>query len=312
MLSSQRTPPRESDSARVKGDPVSPNRNLPSDVLAKVATYVPTQDVVETARDLGNLERTGSAGREAVRRGPVGIYHTRVKRIGTSAKAVFDTIIPGDQLPDWQVNRPSKTARTRAVGPLLKFQSEAGKARFMTNIMNLPQSNQCDAILSVIKHLDDLGEVNKTRLIERSIEILQLDPPLTWNHGQKCPAADVLVQGEKYLNDDQKTRVQHERNHRPELVRLFRRAVADFEIEKDMEAHPRRYQDAREPEVKPIDEVINTVERYSRSVVARGPNDIGLLTAHESFVKNVGDAYTRTRAEFDASSRDRDRSELSR
>nr|BAB16264.1 riorf145 [Rhizobium rhizogenes] len=40
--SSQRTPPRESESARVKSDPASPNRNLPSDVLAKVATYVPT------------------------------------------------------------------------------------------------------------------------------------------------------------------------------------------------------------------------------------------------------------------------------
>lgn len=99
-----------------------------------------------------------------------------MKRIGASAKTVFDTVIPGNQLPEWETNRPSPTARTRAVGPILKFQSEAGKSRFVTNILNLPESAQCDAILSVIKHLNDLGEANKTRLIERSIEILRLEP----------------------------------------------------------------------------------------------------------------------------------------
>ncbi|WP_085033603.1 hypothetical protein [Ensifer aridi] len=312
MLSRQRAPHREPESPRAEGHSASANSELPSDLLARVATYIPTQNPVETARNLGSLERIGSAGREAVGREPVGKYHARLKRLGASAKAVFDTIIPGDRLPDLQVNRPSSTARTQAVGPLLKFQSEAGKARFVTNILNLPQSSQCDAILSVIKHLDDLGEANKTRLIDRSIEILQLDPPLTWNMGQKCPAADVLVQGEKYLNEDQKARVQHQRSSRPELSRLFRRAVADFEIEKNMEANPRRHRDAKEPEVRPVDEVIDAVERYSRSLVRRGPNAIDLLTGNESFVKNVADGYIRTRAEFDVSSRDRGRSELSR
>ncbi|NTI26642.1 hypothetical protein G6M87_32905 (plasmid) [Rhizobium rhizogenes] len=308
MLSIQQTPPYEPESTRSSSE----KRDLPSDLLARVATYIPTQNAVETARNLGNLEQAGRAGREAVRSEPTGKFHARVKRIGASAKAVFDTIIPGESLPDWQVNQPSSTARTRAVGPLLKLQSEMGKARFVTNILNLPQSSQCDAILSVIKHLDDLGEANKTRLIERSIEILKLDPPLTWNMGQKCPAADVLVQGEKYLNDDQKARVQHQIGSRPELSRLFRRAVADFETERDMEANPRMHRDARESDARPVDEVIDTVERYSRSVVRGGPNATGVLAAHESFVKNVADACFRTRTEFDASSRDRARSGLSR
>lgn len=50
--------------------------------------------------------------------------------------------------------------------------------------------------------------------------------------GQKCPAADVLVEGEKYLNGDQRARIKQERNSRPGLSPLFRRAYADFEVQK--------------------------------------------------------------------------------
>ncbi|NMV72395.1 hypothetical protein QOV31_005192 (plasmid) [Agrobacterium fabrum] len=312
MEPSQRILNDDSRASRTEAPSTSTNADMPPELLAKVATYIPTQDPVETARNLGSLERTGRAGREAVTSDPVGKYHARMKRIGASARTVFDTVIPGNQLPEWETNRPSPTARTKAVGPILKFQSEGGKSRFVTNILNLPESAQCGAILSVIKHLDDLGEANKTRLIERSIEILRLDPPLTWNMGQKCPAADVLVEGERYLNADQRARIQQERSSRPRLSPLFRRAYADFEVQKNMDANPIRYRDAAEPEVRPIDTVIETIERYSASLARRGPNDIGLLTANGSFEKNINDAYARTRAELDASSRDRNRSGLSR
>lgn len=50
--------------------------------------------------------------------------------------------------------------------------------------------------------------------------------------GQKCPAVDVLVQGEKYLNADQLARIQQERSSRPRLSPLFGRAIADFEVQK--------------------------------------------------------------------------------
>ncbi|GAJ95581.1 hypothetical protein [Rhizobium rhizogenes] len=312
MEPSQRNFNDEPGASHAEVRSISASTGLPSELWAKVATYIPTPDPVETARNLGSLERAGRVGREAVGSDPVGKYHARMKRIGASAKAVFDTVIPGDQLPEWEVNRPSPTARTRAVGSILKFQSEAGKSRFVVNILNLPESAQCDAILSVIKHLDDLGEVNKTRLIERSIEILHLDPPLTWNMGQKCPAADVLIQGEKYLNADQQARIQQERNDRPRLSPLFRRATEDFEVQKAMDANPRRYRDAAEPEVRAVDAAIEAIERYSASVARGGPTAIGLLTANESFEKNINDAYTRTKAELDASSRDRSRSGLSR
>ncbi|AYM14910.1 MULTISPECIES: hypothetical protein [Hyphomicrobiales] len=312
MEPNQRSLSDESEASRTEVHSTSTNRDMPPELLAKVATYIPTQDPIETARNLGSLERTGRAGREAVTSDPVGKYHARMKRIGASAKTVFDTVIPGNQLPEWETNRPSPTARTRAVGPILKFQSEAGKSRFVTNILNLPESAQCDAILSVIKHLNDLGEANKTRLIERSIEILRLEPPLTWNMGQKCPAVDVLVQGEKYLNADQLARIQQERSSRPRLSPLFGRAIADFEVQKTMDANPRRYRDAAGPEVRAVDTVIETIERYSASLARGGPNAVGLLTTNESFEKNINEVYNRTRAELDASSRDRSRSGLSR
>ncbi|MBO9102378.1 MULTISPECIES: hypothetical protein [Rhizobium] len=302
----------DSGASRREANSTVTNMDMPSELLAKVATYIPNQDPVETARNLGSLERTGRPGREAVTSDPVGKYHARMKRICTSARTVFDTVIPGNQLPEEATNRPSPTARTKAVGPILKFQTEGGKAKFVNHILSLPESAQCDAILSVIKHLDDLGEANKTSLMERSIEILRLDPPLTWNMGQKCPAADVLVEGEKYLNGDQRARIKQERNSRPGLSPLFRRAYADFEVQKDMDANPIRYREATEPEVRPIDTVIETIERYSASIARRGPNDAGLLTGSGSFAKNINDAYARTRTELDASSRDRNPSGLSR
>lgn len=52
-----------------------------------------------------------------------------------------------------------------------------------------------------------------------------------------------------------------------------------------MDANPRRYRDAAGPEVRAVDTVIETIERYSASLARGGPNAVGLLTTNESFEK---------------------------
>ncbi|MPR13287.1 hypothetical protein [Microvirga tunisiensis] len=309
---------REQDTLGHDGGGATGFTDLPSGALSEVAKRLTTDDPVETAKNLGNFKRVGRSARaalktspsagEAVETSPAGAFDARLERLGTSAEALYRAAIPDNGFPEANLEDHRLLAeRFRAIGPILQFQSAARKTATVDHILNLPETDlQADAINSMAKHLSDLDHVNRTRLVERAIEIFKQDGPA--NLETRITATLTLVSGHNHLNYGQKAQVLDAIIGRHDLAELYT-GISEHVAPWENATSRSTFGHAVESQSSHLDKSIEAISDSATKLEADraiSPPPPRHLDAIHQVGKSINKAYNSARAELMASDRERD------
>ncbi|WP_129468930.1 MULTISPECIES: hypothetical protein [Mesorhizobium] len=287
--------------------------HLPREMIAEVAMRLPTSDPVETARNITNIKLANRSTREAVETSPVGPFHKQVKRLGNVAKVLFRGAIPDDSFPEHSDAVPGDrvvypSSRVHSAGPILKYQSVQAKTTMVDNILNLSTAfGQAHAISSLGRHLGDLDDANRTRLVGRAIEIFKEEGPVDLD--SRRSAAQAIMCGHNYLNAGQKAQILDAIVDRPELAGVYTSMFYHRDPRNAMFRPP----SAEAPKGSHLDTVIDGIERSVSALTIDTPiNSFDEMVPVRSIGKSINESYDRARKELVASPRSRENAGLAR
>ncbi|CCM79623.1 putative virulence protein VirF-like [Rhizobium mesoamericanum STM3625] len=180
------------------------NSHFPNDLLAEVASRLPTHDTSETANNLANFELMSRSAREAVQASSVGTFHQRINRLGSSARALHDRalaqVAPDQGAPD----RVFAQAVAPVLAPTFKFQTPERKTDAVDRILNIEAPrNQAMALAKIGDHLGDLDSANRSRLINRAVQLTTHSADVITRHN----AARALLKGYHHLSAGQQSQL---------------------------------------------------------------------------------------------------------
>ncbi|NTF91478.1 hypothetical protein G6L46_30385 [Agrobacterium rhizogenes] len=291
--------------------------SLPNDLLVEVAKHLSTDDPVETSNNLTSFKLASHSVLASVDSSEVGTFQQRVKRLGTSSKALYDSAVPRNgfaEYPDFPEPDPTgefalASQRIRAIGPVLKFQSPTRKTEIVNHILNASDgSQQGDALLSIAPWLHDLGKADQMRLINRAIEYFKEDGPI--NYDFRYNAAHTLAEVHDQLEIEQKAQIFDAIAKRPELGRLYAE-------EREHVQHSSSLASTSEsPRERGGDHLAGDLAEIEEKI--RAGLTLGTLSAHEQMERakpiasSINKAYDDARANLIGSTRDRARSDVGR
>lgn len=201
---------RERQRRRIPGNSVRDggggerNTYIPGDLLAEVASRLPTHDTAETANNLANFELTSRSAREAVEASPVGPFHERINRLGSAARALHDRALADVAPGAGAADRVFAQAVAPVIAPTFKFQTPERKTAAVDRILGIdPPRDQAMALSKVGDYLGDLDSGNRNRLVNRAVELVSAAPDLVTRNN----AARALLKGYHHLNAEQQTQL---------------------------------------------------------------------------------------------------------
>lgn len=281
--------------------------DLPPGVMDEVARGLTTDDPAETANNLTSFKLISRLVRDAVQGGPVGAFHERLNRLGSSARALYSAADPRGAWPEpdhprfllWTASR-----RLDAVGPILKFQSAWQKSATVDHILDLSRTAlESDPIHSIARYMDDLDHVNRRRLIDQTIELFKRNEPAWYpNSFEHQVAAMTLISMHHHLDADHKVRIYDAMIDRPELANLlagYAEHIGPFRSDATLRS-------TEAPQSSDLDGGIGAIERSSRELLAnRTVDEPERLKAICGIGKSINQAYNHARAELMGRSRER-------
>lgn len=201
---------RERQRRRVEGNSVRDgggaerNTHFPNDLVAEVASRLPTHDTAETANNLTNFELTSRSTREAVQASPVGQFHGRINQLGSAARALHDRALADVALDEGPADRVFAQAVAPVIAPTFKFQTPERKTAAVDRILDIdPPRVQAMALSKVGDYLGDLDSGNRDRLVNRAVQLVTDPPDLPTQHN----AARALLKGYHHLNAEQQAQL---------------------------------------------------------------------------------------------------------
>lgn len=299
-------------------------KHLPSDVLAEVAKRLPTDDPVETAKNLKNFQLVSRSARDAVRRTPIQTFLGRLKRLFDAAEHLHDIAIPARGLPRLFEDTPQHeeegfaraAQRTHAVGPTLKFQHGVRQSAFVSHILDVsPAHNQALTIAAMARHLGDLDDANKNRLVNRAIELFGQDGREWADRECLKHSAHALLVGYDHLNADQKLKILDAMRGHPDLFSICHAESHHLDPSLTSTSRAAAGHEAESPKAD-LDQKIKDI-RLSVAELARGPSEENMsarvqVDAVRPIGKSINEAYKNARADLMAPDRTRECRSLAR
>ncbi|WP_152535980.1 hypothetical protein [Bradyrhizobium sp. Ai1a-2] len=293
----------EPESSARDGGTATRINDLPREVMDEVAKGLTTDDPVETANNLTNFKLIDRSTRDALQTGPVGVFHARLNRLGTSAKALYDAEKPDNGLPP---AHPLDDAfhRADAIAPILKFQSATRKSATVDHILNVSHaSSNPGAILALARHLGDLDHVNRRRLLDQAIDSFKQDHPSYDSAGHRN-AAMVLISAHDHLDAEQKVRIYDALIDHPELNNLLAGYGEHLGPIRNGPPSMNVVQQGSD-----LDRSIDAIEEASHRLPPNSANDLAAGVQRVWAIRKIGtsmtDAYSGARAELIGSVRSR-------
>ncbi|WP_085026256.1 virulence protein [Ensifer aridi] len=266
------------------------NTHFPNDLWGEVASRLPTHDTAETANNLANFELTSRSTREAVQESPVGVFHERINRLGSSARALHDralaNVAPDQGLPD----RVFAQAVAPVIAPTFKFQTPERKTAAVDRILNIePQRTQALALSKIGDYLGDLDSANRDRLIDRAVDLV-INPE---DRITQYNAARALLKGYHHLNPEQQALL----------------PVADLQsVSGDEPLAPSASRHAAQAPLPNLDRRIEEAQAQAHGHAGeQGPISYSQLREMRPTAENLHRADNDARAELASSSRSRER-----
>ncbi|MBB4189042.1 hypothetical protein GGE07_005722 [Sinorhizobium terangae] len=295
---------RERQRRRVDGNSVRDGggaertTHFPNDLVAEVASRLPTHDTAETAHNLANFELASRSTREAVQASPVGPFHERINRLGTAARALHDRALAGVAVDEGLPARTFAQAVAPVIAPTFKFQTPERKTAAVDRILDIdPPRHQAMALSKVGDYLGDLDSGNRNRLVNRAVELVT-DPP---DHITRHNAARALLKGYHHLNAEQRAQlpVDHLQN------------VSALPGQEPLAPSAARH--AAEPSLSNLDSRIAQVQAQALGHAAgQGPVSRAELSEMRPTAERLNSTDNDARAELASSLRSRERSNWGR
>ncbi|MEI9426278.1 hypothetical protein [Mesorhizobium sp. Cs1299R1N3] len=283
---------RPEGSARDGGDAAGLS-HLPRELLSELARRVVTDDPVQTAKSFTNFKQTSRSVRDEFDGGgAVGEFHTRLGRLGTSAQALYTAAMPPE---NGMSNLLRARYLSRAVAPILKFQNAPRKSAVADSILSLTQPGaQAFALSKMGDKLGDFSPADRTRLLDRSIELLTATAAQGAQGQWSVLVSTVraIKKGHDHLNEEQRERLNGAFSQDPYLGALYR----SIQVSTAGRAIPQRNPD--------LDGNINAIENQAAELPAEW--SIGQANTIAQIGASINDTYDNARAELMHSDRSRD------
>ncbi|MCZ7448245.1 hypothetical protein [Rhizobium rhizogenes] len=287
-------------SSRSAGSRGEQQTYFPPELFTEIAKHMPSDNPVETAKNLANIMRVSHGVKDAVQASPVGLFHERVKRLGNSARAVHGALIPEDGLPEHLgpgtgVHSVLPTGRTVNAGPLLKFQSSEAKTALVDHIVNMSSPRaQADVISTLAPHVGDLDAVQRTRLVDQTIQIFMEDG--SSHDWARRSAGMALVSMHEHLDVTQKAKILDALVHDSGRAALY--SEMTFHNETDWDSGPEDYHHTPERNL-PLQKAIGAIEKSVDGLITDAPiRSDGQLHTAGKIAESIDKAYKDARAEL--------------
>ncbi|MCP3468640.1 hypothetical protein [Bradyrhizobium sp. CCGUVB23] len=293
--------------------------DLPNEVFGEVAKRLPTDDPLETVKNLTNLRLVSRSVQKEVEGASIKTFRRRLKQLVKCARVLHRIAIPSEGLPENaqlpqqhedEFSAPSH--RAQSVGAILKFQSVESKSAFVNHILILSRAvDQAQTIASIATRLGDLDDGNKDRLVNRAIELFGQEGQDWVDQQSRHCAAQALLTGYDHLNADQKVKTLDAMRTNPDLFSVC--AAQSHHLDASLTSTSRSASGhAAEPQNADLGQ---RLQEIWESIV-----DVGVapwegsareqVDAIRPIGESISEAYNSARADLMASDRSREHSNL--
>ncbi|MEI9418507.1 hypothetical protein [Mesorhizobium sp. Cs1321R2N1] len=267
--------------------------DMPSELLGKVAASVVSEDPVETANRLTNLRLASRSVRTDFERTSAGQFHERLNRLGDSAHRLYAAEMPPENVVP-QDDLFFARYQTRAVRPILKFQTAPMKTAVVDRTLAIDEPRRQSLALSKLgQSIGDLSQLDRTRLLDRSLELFTQEGGGPAHFVIRNNTAKALKMGRDYLNENQREQLNTAFAQNPELASFYAA----------VEVQPAGH--AAAPQNPDLDARINAIQDRAHQL----PGDFASYQQQDAMAElgdSISETYNSARAELMRSNRSRD------